>query len=491
VKFVDEIGLAAAEQVERSFGAFVALPAYKRMLVRTAEPSFGARAALGALRCASRLGDERELGEIAAYWSTLSGGGAHLPAILDLCRQLARAGRKGAALALARAEAEREESARAHYLVGRLLELHGDGDGAFLAFGRAAARADVEKNAADVAVAARARRVERLLGDRSTAQLAVEDAAAADPTGAPAEHKLVIALGRLRASSRFVRASGLSLLEELGRDPTTSIGRLAIRLAAEHADTLGDALTPLEADRVVATLRHVPDDAARESALARLAAAQGIAAQRGDAQAEAITRAGEVAPEIYALVCRARAALTGGGQGDYAPHPSAAPSGPATSSLHLASLGLSAFVALGKGRAREAAGTLSEAAELAVGGGLAIAPSVWTAARAALESTEPLVRAAAVRLCEVLLSGPSAAPPRGHTAFARALARAGRLDLAVRAAREAVTAKEPSARLLLGSVLRDQGWAQAAAGQRELAVAALAEAKEHLAAAAKESARGR
>ncbi|MDI1437139.1 hypothetical protein [Polyangium sorediatum] len=491
MKFVDEIGLSAAQKLETSVGPFVALPAYRRLLVRTAEPSFAARAALGALRCVVRLGsDERDIGDIAAYWSTLSGSGPHFPAILDLCRLLARVGRKSAALALAQAETERAPTARALYLYGRCLELMGEGDAAFVVFANAATRADEEKGAADVAIAARAWRVQRLLGDRSTAALAVADAASADPTGAPPEHKLVIALGRLRAPSRFVRASGLSLLEELGRDPTTSLGRHAIRLAAEHADALGDALTPLEADRVAATLGHVPDDAARENALARLAAAQAIAASRGEAQAEAVTRAGELAPEIAGLVRRARAALTGGGQVDEAPRPSRSTE-PASPLLRLASLGLSAFVALGQGRPGDAAEALDEAAELVTKGGVGVPAPVWTAARAALDSADPLARAAGVKLCEVLLQGSAAAPPGGHSAFAVALARAGRPDLAVRSARDAAAGKELSARALLGAILREQGWALAARGQRELAIAALLEAKEHLAAAAKDGARGR
>ncbi|MDI1451564.1 hypothetical protein [Polyangium sp. 6x1] len=493
----DAATLRTAEGLERSTtgngGARFALPVYKQLLTPGSEPAIASRAAIGALRCVLKLGREldTELEGIAAYWSTLSGSGPHFPAILDLCQKLARAGRKNAALALAGAEVEREETARALYLFARLLELTGDGDGAFLAFAKAAARADVEKGAGDVAVAARARRVERLLGDRSTASLAVADATSADPMGAPPEQKLVIALGRMRSPSRFVRASGLSLLEEIGRDPTTSLGRHAIRLAAEHADALGDALTPLEADRVAATLRHVPDDAARENALARLAVAQTIASSRGEAQADAITRAAELAPEIFPLVCRARAALTGGGQGDDAAHPAASTEPASSPSLRLASLGLSAFVALGKGRSREAAAALDEAAELATTGGGRVGPPVWTAARAALDSADSLVRAAGVRLCEVLLSGPGAAPPGGHSAFALSLARAGRPDLAVRAARDAAAGKEPSARALLGSILREQGWALAARGQRELAIAALTEAKEHLAAAAKEGARGR
>ncbi|MDI3290892.1 hypothetical protein [Polyangium sp. 15x6] len=50
--------------------------------------------------------------------------------------------------------------------------------------------------------------------------------------------------------------------------------------------------------------------------------------------------------------------------------------------------------------------------------------------------------------------------------------------------------KEVSARALFGSILREQGRALAARGQRELAIAALVEAKEHPGAAAKEGARG-
>ncbi len=485
VNLFDKTRLAGAEYAERNGGPWIGLRAFKEFCKPGVDPSFGALAALGALRCATRLGKEREqdIEEIASYWSTL-GGGPHFPAIQEFCKTLARLRQKESALRLAQAEVERNETARALYLLARCLELTGDTDAAFIVFGRAVARADQEKGAADVATAARVWRIERLLGDRSTAQRAVTEAAAADPTGAPDRDKLVIARGRLLAPSRFVRASGLSLLEELARDPTTSLGRLSIRLAAEHADALGDALTSLEADRVAATLRHVPDEAARDNALARLTAAQSIASSRGDTQAEAIARAGELSPEIFPLVCRARAALTGGGQGEYALHPSASAEGPASPSIRVASLGLSAFVALAKGRAREGAEALAEAAELlASGAAAAVAPPVWTAALVALEGTDPLARAAGVRVCEALLGASCAPPPRGFSALAVALSRAGRSDLAARAARDAVAGREPEARVLLGSILRDEGWAHAARGQRELSIAALHEAKEHLVAA--------
>ncbi|MRG96611.1 hypothetical protein [Polyangium spumosum] len=495
----DSPTLRTAEALERSTtgdgGARFALPVYKQLLTPGADPSLAARAALGALRCAARIVDERELPGVAAYWSTLPAGGAHFPAILELCRKLARLGPKGAALALtlARAEAERAETARALYLLGRCLEAVSDAEGAFVAFGRAAARADEEKGAADVATAARVRRIERLLGERSPAELVLVEATAADPAVASSFGKLMIARGRLLSPSRFVRASGLSLLEELGRDPTTSLGALAIGHAAEHADALGDALTPLEADRIGAALRHVPDDAARESALARLAAAQVIAASRGEAQADAIQRAAEVAPEIAPLVRRARALLAGGRE--EAPRRLILSDLPSSPPLRLVSFGLAALEALGDGRARDAAEALS-AARVFLGGIVdrVLLPSpLWTAARVALESAEPSAQKAGAELCGLLLSAPSAAPPRGFSGFAAALARAGRADLAAGAARKAAARKEPGARELLGSILREQGWARAAAGEREQAIAALTEAKGLLTEVAqeKQGARGR
>jgi tetratricopeptide (TPR) repeat protein len=480
VTLVDAVGLETAERLERSTtgsgGARFALPIYKRLLVRGQEPGFSARAALGALRCAVRIGEHGDVENIATYWSMLAGGGDHLAAIVDLCAKLGAAGARWPAVALARAEVEREPRARSMYLLARCLELAGDGDGAYVAFGRAIERASQEPGAADVAVAARAWRVERTLGDRSAEPLTIKDAQQA--VDAPPGVQLVIALGCMRASSRFVRASGLSLLEVLSRDQTTSLGRLALRLAAEHADALGDVLTPLEADRIAATLGHVPDEKARADALARLGAAQKIAASQGEAQAEALVAASEVAPEIFPLVCRARAVLSGGGQGSYAAHPAVGEGSPEPS-FRLASLGLDAVVALARGRGRDAAAVLHEAAEVA-SASPSIPPPAWTAARAALASKDAAAREGGVRLAESLLEAAPTPPPGGYASLAGALARAGRGDLAARAARAANAAGEAGAREELGALLRDEGWRLAARGERELAIAALREAKELL-----------
>jgi tetratricopeptide (TPR) repeat protein len=474
----DSLGLAAAEQLERSVGPFIALPAFKKLFVRGGEAAFNARVLLGALRCAAKLGDEQEVEALASLWDALGQGGEHLPAITVICRMLDAAGQRWSAATLAGAEAARKPQARAFYLWARCLERAGDRDGAHVAFGRAAEMADKEPAAADVALAARARRIERMLGDPTLSPLALADATSADPTAATPAQKMVIALARLSAPSRFVRASGLSLLEELARDPLAPLAPAAIRAAAEHADAMGDALTPLEADRVAATLGHWLDEATRKRALARLEAAQKIAAARGQAQEEAILSASNAVPEIYALVCRARAVLTGGGQGTYAPHP-AAGDAPPSPSLRLASLGLDAVVALGRGKPREVAAALRDAASY-VRPGTAVPPPLWTACRMALEANEPAPREAGVLLAQVLLDTATSPPPRGYLVLSHALRRAGRGDLAVRAAQVAENQREPGAREELGAMLRDEGWRLAAQGDREAAIAMLRRAKERL-----------
>jgi len=483
VSLGDKLGLAAAEGIEKKFRPGAALPMFKRLLNPGVEHGFGARASLGALRCAVELGDVAEVRAIAAFWSTLVRGGVHFAAVLELCRRLVRDRQHRAAVELAQAESERDPSARAIYLLARCLEIVGDDDAACAAYGRAAERAEAEAGAADVAIAARARRVEYLMEDRSASPRVAEDAAAVDPTGASPEQKLVIALGLLRSQSMYKRASGFSLLEELARDPATSLGRYAIRLAVEHADALGDALSRLEADRVAATLGHVPDEAAREAALSRLAAAQAIAASRGgEERSAAVIRAAEIAPEIAPFVARARATLASLSRGEEPAR--VVPETSSVSSLELAALGLAAFVALNAGRAEDAVVWLGEATSIVSSPSLVpVPPSLWFAAMAALSSRDQAARTSGVGLVETLLDAALGPPPRGFAAVARALSRVGQPGLARRAARSALSQREPGARALLGEMMREEGWALASRGQRELAIVALREAKAHFEAA--------
>lgn len=484
VRIVDDLSIAAAEQLERSVGPFVALPAYKRLLVRMPDAAIAARVALGVIRCAGKLGEDRELESAADYWGTLAGAGDHLETIAGFCKTLVREGRKWPAVKLARAEAERDGRARAYYLLARCLEIAGDGGGALVAFGEAATRADKEQGAADVALAARAKRVERMIGDQTTAKLALADAQAADPTGAPPQSKLAIGLGRLRSPSRFVRASGLSLLEELAREPTTRLGKLAILFAAEHADMLGDDLTPIEADRIAATIGHVTDEAAKEAALARLRAAQKIASTKGEAQKEAILLAVQAAPEIESLVERARAILQGSAATEQKPPASLSPDKLASDALRACAYAQDALVALTSSRSRDAAVAIHAAGDL-VERGCTLSPPLWIAARRGLESTDRNARDAAIRLGTALLAQAIAPPIHGFSPLARAFEHAGRRDLAFEAIRAAIAAKEPHALELQGGIVQNEGWALALRGERDKAIAALRAAKTHLQEAAK------
>lgn len=481
---LDEAGLATAEWMERTSGPLLALPLYKKLIPKVLDGSFSARAALGALRCAVKLGNEREVEALSERYTLIMNGGEHVAEIIVMCKTLVKEGRRSAAVTLARAEAERNGRARAYYLLGRCLEVTGDSKRAFEAFGYAATLADKEGNASDVALAARARRVERMLGDQTSASLAFADAAAVDPAGAPPEQKLVIALGRMRSPSKFTRASGLSLLEELARDPTTSLGRQAIRMAAEHADALGDALTAVEVDRIAASIRHVPDEAARNAALARLVSLVKIATAKGDARVDAIMAAGDIAAEIVPLMRRIRAFLSGAEQGVQASHAASAPDVAATPSLRIVSLGLDAVAALKANRVQQAADTLQEIAKQFHAGTVGTLPnSLWIAARMALDASHPTLRDAGVVVAEGLMAVAIVPPPLGFSGLARGLDHAGRRDLAIRACNAAIAAREDGAHELYASMLRAEGWALAARGQREAAINVLRDAREQFNAA--------
>jgi len=470
--------VAAAEHVERTVGPFIALEGYKRLLKREMPGELRARTSVAAFRCAVKLGDEKEVHAVAELYTLIAAGGEHLAEIITLCKSLVTQGRRSTAVVLARAEAERDPRARAYYLLGRCLELTGDSKRAFEAFGHAASLADKETNCTDVALAARAKRVERMLGDQSSASLAFADAAAVDPATAPPQQKLVIALGRLRSPSKFVRASGLSLLEELGRYPTTSLGRYAIRMAVEHADALGDALTAVEADRIGAAIRHVPDEVARSAALSRLLSLIKIASAKGDARVDAIAAAGDVAPELMPLLRRVRA-FVGGEQAAHSSHSASAPDVATTPSLHLSSLGLDAVAELKSNRVQRLAELLHEVAKLFHSGAVAtIPPSIWITTRLALDAPHPTVREAGVLVAEGLLAVAIVAPPMGFSKLASGLDAAGRRDLAMRACNAAIAAREDGAQNLYAGILRDEGWALAACGQREAAIAALRRARE-------------
>ena len=78
MKTFDDLGLSVAEQLERSVGPFVALPAFKGLLPQILQGSSCARAALGALRCAVKLGNEKEIEELSERYTLIMNGGEHV-----------------------------------------------------------------------------------------------------------------------------------------------------------------------------------------------------------------------------------------------------------------------------------------------------------------------------------------------------------------------------------------------------------------------------
>lgn len=470
--------IAAAEYLERTFGHRVGLKGYRELAGWTADEGTRARATLGALRCAVGLGEASDVIELARGWKSMRAG-AFGDEVIELCKTLALRGHEEAALWLAFAEVERRATPRTVYLYARLLERAGDAT-ALVVYARAAELADKEPDAAPVALAARVRRIERLAMDPRRYPEAAQEAAAANPAHASPAQKLVIAAGLMLSPSRFTRASGLSLLADLGKTARPEIAEISIRMAAAHADRFAESLSAVEADRIAAALKHWPDDAQREAAMARLTQIVRIVAARGDDREQRLASAAEAAPETFPLFCQARAVLSGGGVGAYPSRPE--PGGPAARSLalSLASHGLNAVVALRRDKPLDAAASLRAAqAALAEAGGEA-PPPLWTGVRMALASRDEAARSAAVALAERMIFPATGAPPPAVARmgrFAALLGQAGQGELAVRALRWAAASRDASASEDLGAELARHGWSAALNGDRDAAVAALREAR--------------
>jgi hypothetical protein len=62
----DTVGLAAAEQLERTVGPFIALATYQRLIPALGGGDIRTRAILGGLRCAVQLGEASEVNRLSA-----------------------------------------------------------------------------------------------------------------------------------------------------------------------------------------------------------------------------------------------------------------------------------------------------------------------------------------------------------------------------------------------------------------------------------------
>ncbi|MDB4942613.1 MAG: hypothetical protein JWP97_2147 [Labilithrix sp.] len=463
-----DVAIAAAERIEKTAGPAPALAVYRRLAANAAHVELRARAVLGGLRCATAVRDLGALRDLTLLWRTVDEG--VWEEVFVTCRALGRANLHVPAVALASAEVERLRTARALYLVARLLDVAGDRRAAE-AFRVAQERAENE-GATAVAHACRVRRAAWLATTREGLSEAIALAKDVPASAASDAERIVLARVLLRAPSRFVRAGAIGLLDDVvsraAPGALTLPAREALVLAARHADDLGDELTALEADRLLALFGR--EAVAREAAPVRVAiaaiAALGRARATGDESEvlRSLEAAAAADPELARLHGRARDIL--GGRFE----PST------TDASNAGSLLLDVAGSLrdeAPARAAHALRLLAEATER----GERVPPATWTLAQAALETDAAEVRPVAGRLAAALLGRATFAPPRGYLPFAQALSIAGMNELATTARRAAVTAGEPGAAEALALVLTRSAWQLHQTGERSRALAQLREAR--------------
>jgi hypothetical protein len=468
---VDNVAIAAAERVERGGGTRAGLFAWKKLAETASAPETRGRAIVNAWRCAGALRDVDAIHQLAVQWDTVDAGDFDAELVV-LCKNLSKNGMLVPATAIAHAETRRRGSALAFYLYARCLDVAGDRRAA-AAFAQAIAQAE-KTGDGDIARSARVRRAEWLSREPETLPEAVEEAKRVEARDALPAERLVVATVLLRAPSRFARAAALGICDELvAKDSplalpeTRALAARALRLAAQHADDLGDALTPMEIDRLLAILSREP--IAKEAARARDAVrAHGrIGAAKDDrALAEALDEIGRTFSELAPLHVRAKEIIAG----RVVVQADTNEARPTWDTL------LDAVAALHDARHAQVAHALRTLAEREEKG-KRVPAQTWSIVLVALASDDAEVRAVAGRLTAAMLASRTATPPRGWLGIAHALAGAGMDDLATHARRLAALAKEPGAAEALGVALTRAGWQFARAGERSRAIAQLREAK--------------
>ena len=469
-------------------GKTAGLAAYLSLAERVEGEGPRTRALAAALRCATSLEDDRALEAIARLWKR-AGGGDHTRLVIAACKALAKRGDGKFAIQLAAAEAHRSRTALAIYLHARCLEAAQEGSAPSV-FTQAIEHAQRE-GAVDIATAARLRRAALVgSGTSSVSERRSRDSnldnSPIDLTRIAPDQAVALCELRLRAPSRFARASAIAALEEVARTAMAKgdggTAKAAVRVGAAHADERPGALTPIETERLAPLLALWPDELESRNAIARLRAQAAVANASPHEHDQAQERAGTIAPEIATWTRRARATLTRGRTDDPEGEPvSTRPYPPS----RLAQLGLDIVAALQREqRGAEAAkadalvALVASNRELAAPGAHAPAP-LWTAVQLALLASSSPVRSEAKTLATKLLASSRGAPPRGFRLLAAVLARAGHDDLALHALREATSAGEPGASAELSHELTLRAWSLAREGDRDAAVLLLREAKAH------------
>lgn len=465
---LDRVALAAAERVYASAGARAGLYAFDALAAKAPSPRVRGEAILRAIECAVEAGARDDAARLAASWTGAPGADWDAR-VVAVSLALAGAGLVPAALDLARAESRARPQARLAYLVGRLCAELGDAGraDAIAAFAEAEERAERE-GAGAIAAHARLRRA-RAVAEAEGVAAAAEIAKGVAAADVGPNESMQLARILLGARSRFARATGLGHLEALaaGGDRATRARCAAIAIA--HGERAGDALSALEADRIAAVLKHGADAPERRAAAARLPQLGGRAPAVDVADVAARTAEGR------ALVQRARALLGGAGRNMRAPAGSM--------DLELTWLAHDVCAAVADGD-RPAAARALLALTARCRDATRVPRPVWTAI--ALATAVPgMVRADALALAARALELRAEAPARGWASVGAALLRAGREDLAEAALRRGLAAGEPAAERALFEIARSRGWRAARRGERDLALAALREAKRIAAGVAK------
>lgn len=473
-----DVALGAAERVRRSLGPRAGLLSYRALAGSAAESETRGRAVLAGLACALELDDEAAADALIGLYTSVTTGLFEAEVRRHVLAMLARAdaggaGRRGfaqSATALAALEAERFPRARAAYLHARCLEWTGD-SGAPEALRRAEERAEREGEPA-IVQSARALRA-ALLYERGAVEAAGRLVAGLALRGLPAGLLLRLAPFGLASPSRFSRSAWLGELAERVAGGDAAVAARALALACAHGDRLGVALTPMEEDRLLAVFARLADPALAARLSARLGQrrALALAARAGDVDGALRVLEATRPPDARALAYARRAADVV--RGRFEPRVPL-PEGDA------AALAITACAAL-----RDADLARAEAALARLPAELEAAPHgergpAWEAAAVGLHSEAEAVQRASLAVVATLLRLGAPLPARGGVGLARACRAASSeegSDLSLALLRAASSAREAGAAEAYLEAARERGWRAAAAGERDVALRWLREAR--------------
>jgi hypothetical protein len=241
--------ISIAERIERAVGAERAIAVWKALASNAGSDEVRARALLSAFRCAISARRPSAIDELVPRWREVRGAG-WARAVIPLCKSLSRSGEAVRAIALAEAESRRHPTALSLYCYARCLDVARD-ESSVKAFGSAVERAAIEGDG-DIERASRVRRVAIHARSWRTLDDALQEANRLELGRLSTDARITIARVLLLSPSRFVRATGLGLLDDVVISGEASVASKALRVVAEWIDAVGGAMTPLEADRVLA-----------------------------------------------------------------------------------------------------------------------------------------------------------------------------------------------------------------------------------------------